>query len=305
MKTSLLRPHKTSSRIETASMGGSYAATFVVGVLGFIVGNLALDAIKEQIHPNTTLSASQPAPNGPPQLAIQSEPRPPAVPQPAAIVPTPLASQSKPGPSAVPQTVPTGPPQLAAQSEPKPTAELLQPQEPSGKQLAQVSQQDLVTPATSPSVASGSVGPSLSPNSAIGDASAYVGKGDPNKAASRLNPKLAQAYYNRAVTYWHKGDHDRASVDFNEAILLDPTLAVAYYGRACAYWHYGCRAEAEWDFAQAKRLGYISPKPSLNGIIQMSFGSSRASTVAMNIGSSSTSVDLLCPAERNGDWPGQ
>lgn len=85
-----------------------------------------------------------------------------------------------------------------------------------------------------------------------------------------MNPKLAQAYYNRGVTYWHKGNHDRAIADFTEAIRLNPKLAVAYYGRGCAYWYYGQKAKAEGDFAQSQRLGYSSPRPSSTGIIHMS-----------------------------------
>ena len=162
-----------------------------------------------------------------------------------------------------------------------------------------------MAPTTPLPAARGSVGPSISSNSAIGDASAYAREGDPNKAttirlnqklaeryygrgiaygqngnydkaiadlteAIRLNPKLAQAYYSRGVIYWHKGNHDRAIADFNEAIRLDPKLAVAYYGRGCACLYYGQKAKAEGDFAQAKRLGYTSPKPSSTSIIQKS-----------------------------------
>ncbi len=79
-----------------------------------------------------------------------------------------------------------------------------------------------------------------------------------------------QAYYSRGITYWHKGNHDRAIADFNLAIRLNPKLAVAYYGRGCAYWYYGQKAKAEEDFAHAKSLGYTSPRPSSTNFIQMS-----------------------------------
>ncbi len=88
--------------------------------------------------------------------------------------------------------------------------------------------------------------------------------------AIRLDPKSAPAYYNRGVSYWHAGNRDRATADFNEAIRLDPKLGVAYYGRGCACLYYGQKVKAEMDFARAKSLGYTSPKPHPTNIIQKS-----------------------------------
>ncbi len=149
------------------------------------------------------------------------------------------------------------------------------------------------------------LGPIVSPNSTAEDTSAYTPKLDPNEAiAGRLNPKLAesydsrgitfeqkgyydmaiadfneairlnpalpQAYYNRGVAALHKGGCDRAIADFNAATRLDPKLAAAYYGRGFAYSYCGQRAKADMDFAQAKRLGYASPTPSSTNIFQFS-----------------------------------
>ena len=83
MRIPLPQSCESASRTETRSNVGSYAATFIVGVVGFVVGNLALDAIKEQIHHNAAQPSSQPAPTGTPQLALQSEPRPSAASPPA------------------------------------------------------------------------------------------------------------------------------------------------------------------------------------------------------------------------------
>jgi Flp pilus assembly protein TadD len=274
---------QAANRSEATSNFGSYLATFVVGVLGFVVGNLALDAIKEQIPHSATQSSSQPVLTVTPQMAAQSDLQ--AV--------------------AAPQAVPTGPSPLAAHSGPRPVAEPLQPQSANGQPSGQVRLQNPAIPTTLLAAARESVGPRISSDSAEVNPSAfskeikrdeatairlnsdlaewhfergvaYGQRSNYDKAISefnesiRLNPKLAGAYYSRGVTYWYKGNHDRAAADFNEAIRLDPKLAAAYYGRGCVYLSYGYKAQAEADFTQAKMLGYTSPKPSSPNIIQMS-----------------------------------
>ena len=259
MRTSLPHACESASRTETTSRFGSYGASFVVGVLGFVVGNLALDAIKERIHPNAAQSSSQSVAISPPPLATQAEPGPPALP----------------------------------------------PQEPISGRNVQDRQQNPAATTTSLPAACALLGPIVSPNSTAEDTPAYTPKLDPNEAiAGRLNPKLAesydsrgitfeqkgyydmaiadfneairlnpalpQAYYNRGVAALHKGGYDRAIADFNAAIRLDPKLAAAYYGRGFAYSYCGQRAKAEMDFAQAKRLGYTSPTPSPTNIFQFS-----------------------------------
>jgi Tfp pilus assembly protein PilF len=42
----------------------------------------------------------------------------------------------------------------------------------------------------------------------------------------------AVAHHKRGLAYWNKGDFDRAIADLNEAIWLDPKYAEAYYNRA-------------------------------------------------------------------------
>jgi tetratricopeptide (TPR) repeat protein len=54
-------------------------------------------------------------------------------------------------------------------------------------------------------------------------------KGEQDKAiadcaeAIRLDPKLAEAYYNRGFSYAEKGEYNKAIADYTEAIQLDPT----------------------------------------------------------------------------------
>jgi len=70
---------------------------------------------------------------------------------------------------------------------------------------------------------------------------AYRRKGDLDQAISDysqailLNQKDAEAYNNRGLAYADKGDLDQAISDFNQAILLNPKNAEAYYNKACFY----------------------------------------------------------------------
>jgi len=50
-----------------------------------------------------------------------------------------------------------------------------------------------------------------------------------------LNPKNANAVYNRGITYRDKGDLDRALVDFNTVIRLSPKDPDGYFGRGNAH----------------------------------------------------------------------
>ena len=54
-------------------------------------------------------------------------------------------------------------------------------------------------------------------------------------AALGLNPQYAEAYFNRGNTYNDLGQEDKALKDYDEAIRLKPDYDGAYYNRAVAY----------------------------------------------------------------------
>jgi tetratricopeptide (TPR) repeat protein len=55
-----------------------------------------------------------------------------------------------------------------------------------------------------------------------------------NKALE-INPRDANAYYNRGLAYWHEGKFDQAILDYSKAIEINPGLAEAYINRGSAY----------------------------------------------------------------------
>jgi tetratricopeptide (TPR) repeat protein len=73
----------------------------------------------------------------------------------------------------------------------------------------------------------------------------YNRKGQHDRASAdfdeaiRLDPKFALVHYNRGWAYNSKGNYDRAIADFNEAIRLDPKDAAAYSNRGAAYYGKG------------------------------------------------------------------
>jgi tetratricopeptide (TPR) repeat protein len=92
----------------------------------------------------------------------------------------------------------------------------------------------------------------------------YVGR-DNDRAirdldqAIELDPKDADAYHGRGRAYINKGDYDRAIQDFDEAIRFDPKHAVTYNDRGVAYEGKRDYDHAIQDFDEAIRL---DPKDS-------------------------------------------
>jgi tetratricopeptide (TPR) repeat protein len=88
----------------------------------------------------------------------------------------------------------------------------------------------------------------------------YDNKGEHDRAivdfdeAIRLNPQYALAYNNRGVAYNGKGSYDRALLDLDEAIRLNPKLTNAYAARGWAYTGKGSYDRAIADLDEAIRL---------------------------------------------------
>ncbi len=53
--------------------------------------------------------------------------------------------------------------------------------------------------------------------------------------AVEINPKYADAYYNRAITYDQLEQYDTAIKYFSKTIEINPKYAAAYNGRGVAY----------------------------------------------------------------------
>jgi tetratricopeptide (TPR) repeat protein len=68
-------------------------------------------------------------------------------------------------------------------------------------------------------------------------------------------------YNNRGWDLYQRGLLDEAISNYSEAIRLDPKNADAYYNRALAYQREGKSAQASEDFATAKQLGYAGTLP--------------------------------------------
>jgi tetratricopeptide (TPR) repeat protein len=91
-------------------------------------------------------------------------------------------------------------------------------------------------------------------------AEAYRLSGDHDRAiveyseAIRLNPAHAGSYSGRGGSFRQKGEHDRAIADCNEAIRLDPSIWQAYYERGETHRLRGNHDRAIADYSEAIRL---------------------------------------------------
>lgn len=72
--------------------------------------------------------------------------------------------------------------------------------------------------------------------------------------AIELDPKYANAYFNRGIAYSNLKKYPEAIADYTKAIELDPKYADAYYNRGGAYKALGKTKEANADFAKTKEL---------------------------------------------------
>lgn len=72
--------------------------------------------------------------------------------------------------------------------------------------------------------------------------------------AIELNPNYAEAYNNRGVAYYDKGEFNKAIEDYNKAIELNPNDAEAYNNRGVAYKKKGDIFKAIEDYTKAIEL---------------------------------------------------
>ncbi|MBN1255088.1 MAG: tetratricopeptide repeat protein [Deltaproteobacteria bacterium] len=68
---------------------------------------------------------------------------------------------------------------------------------------------------------------------------------------------LAITYYNRGLAWVHKGDADKAIVDFTKAIAINPMDGLAYYDRGCSW---GKKGDNDKAFADYTKAIEINPK---------------------------------------------
>jgi len=72
--------------------------------------------------------------------------------------------------------------------------------------------------------------------------------------ALRLNPRYAEAYNARGVTYNELAEYERALKDYDAALGLNPKYAEAYFNRGNAYNDLGQAEQAIKDYDEALRL---------------------------------------------------
>ena len=91
--------------------------------------------------------------------------------------------------------------------------------------------------------------------------------------AIALNPKFAEAFYNRAIVYHQLKKYDLAAADFTKAIELKPNFAMAYCLRQSTY-----NAMGRKDLAESDHQKWMSIDPAgtfKNGSRYVTFGDRR------------------------------
>ena len=93
---------------------------------------------------------------------------------------------------------------------------------------------------------------------------AYDTKDEHDKAilnyneAIRLAPTCAIAYCKRGAAYYGKGEYDKAITDVTEAVRLDPVDASYYRARGSIYAKKGDKSRANKEFERFRRIGLES-----------------------------------------------
>ncbi|MGD8372790.1 MAG: tetratricopeptide repeat protein, partial [Syntrophobacterales bacterium] len=88
--------------------------------------------------------------------------------------------------------------------------------------------------------------------------------------AIEINPRYAEAYFNRAGAYVEKDQYDQAISDLTRVIELDPEDPEAYNNRAVAYYYQGEYDKAWEDVYRAQSLGFQVHPILLNALSEAS-----------------------------------
>lgn len=84
--------------------------------------------------------------------------------------------------------------------------------------------------------------------------------------ATRLNPRLQHAWYNKGYILYTQRDYSQAADCFTKAIDIDPEFGAAYYNRGLCELSLGKKSEAFADLSRAGELGIL---PSYNILKRM------------------------------------
>ncbi len=85
-------------------------------------------------------------------------------------------------------------------------------------------------------------------------------------AATRLDPRLIHAWYNKGYILYSQRDYSQAAECFTKALEMDPEFGAAFYNRGLCYLSAGKKAEAFADLSRAGELGVL---PSYNILKRM------------------------------------
>ena len=88
--------------------------------------------------------------------------------------------------------------------------------------------------------------------------------------AIAIDPKNATAYSNRGDTYLIKGQYDEAIADFSKVIEINPKLSVFYYLRGNVYFKKKDYANTWNDYHKAQELGFMIPLKVLGKLREVS-----------------------------------
>ncbi len=85
-------------------------------------------------------------------------------------------------------------------------------------------------------------------------------------AATRLDPRLVHAWFNKGFILYTQRDYSQAAECFTKALEIDPEFGAAFYNRGLCYLSAGKKAEAFTDLSRAGELGVL---PSYNILKRM------------------------------------